>query len=285
MSGRIRNLIVKPALLLALVAPLFPAWASGDEDWAQKLLMQALENQYRGRYHAKLEMVEENFFTGRDSLAGQAEFADDLGERRLILAGSRKSFEYRSLDFGREQWVVDGNSRRIRRIANRQWKKGQFGTLLTYEDMLKFPADFLLEYSSCKGISVSDSAYQISMTLKPTFQSFYSRLEVTLGKDPVLLKGLTFHGANGQKLKSMRVDGYQKIEGRWLASDLSLVDCDSTASLRMCLRNVSVQEMPVAKSDRKGGIFSVFSRLTDILSKGPEATAREQSDAEVDVNN
>ena len=56
---------------------------------------------------------------------------------------------------------------------------------MTYEDMLKFPSDFFLEYSSCRGIKTTDSTYQIIMTLKPVFQSFYSRLEVTLSTQPV----------------------------------------------------------------------------------------------------
>lgn len=279
--------MVNTALLLALVAPFAPVHAGADEDMAQRLLLQALENQYRGRYHATLDLVEDSFSKGRDSLSGQAEFADDLGERRMTLAGPQKSFEYRSLNNGREQWVVDGSSSRIRRIANRQWKKGVFGTLLTYEDMLKFPMDFFLEYSSCKSVKVSDSSYQISMVLKPAFNSSYSRLEVTLGKEPVLLKSMTFYGINDQKLKSMEVNGYKQVSGRYLVSDLAIFDCDSSASLQMCFRNFSFQEVPMAKSDKaaKSGVFSLFSKLTDILPKGPEAAARERAEEALEVNN
>jgi hypothetical protein len=282
----LRSTLVKPALLLALGLPL-AVQAGPEDDMAQQLLYKALENQYRGRYQARVELVEESFSQGRDSLAGQAEFADDLGERRISLSGEKKSFEYKCLNHGREQWITDGNSQRVRRIANRQWKKGIFGNLLTYEDMLKFPADFLLEYSSCNGMKVTDSAYQISMLLKPAYQSFYSRLEVTLSRDPVLLKGMTFYGLNDQKLKSMEVTGYKQVHGRYLVSDLSLVDCDSTASLQMCFKNWSFQETPVAKNDKaaKGGLFSLFSRLTDIMPKGPEAAARERAEEELEVSN
>lgn len=286
MPRLIPNSLVKTLLLSALALPFGSVWAA-DEDLAQQLLYQVLENQYRGRYNASLDWVEDSFSKGRDSLSGQAEFADDLGERRVVLSGARKSFEYKSLNFGKEQWVVDGSSNRIRRIANRQWKKGISGTLVTYEDMLKFPMDFFLEYSSCKGVKVTDTTYEINMLLKPAFQSFYSRLEVTLAKEPVLLKGVTFYGMNDQKLKTMEVNAYKKVAGRYLVSDLSVVDCDSTSSLQMCFRNFTFQETPTVRNEKpgKGGIFSLFSKLTDIMPKGPEAAAREQAEEELDVSN
>ena len=119
MLGFLRLPQVKPALLLAFCLP-FAAQAGPDEDMAQQLLFKALENQYRGRYQATVELIEESFASGRDSLAGQVEFADDLGERRISLAGSGKSFEYKCLNHGKEQWVTDGTSQRIRPGGERQ---------------------------------------------------------------------------------------------------------------------------------------------------------------------
>lgn len=279
-----------PAMLLAFGAAVGMAAASEDEDLAQQLLYQALENQYRGRYQANLEWIEDSFTHGRDSLSGRAEFADDLGERRVQLSGPRKSFEYKSLNHGQEQWITDGTSQRIRRIANRQWKKGLSGTVMSYEDMLKFPMDFFLEYSSCKGVKADDSTYHINMLLKPGYQSLYSRLEVTLSKQPVLLKGMTFYGLNDQKLKSLQINGYKQVSGRYLVSDMSMVDCDSTASLQMCFRNFSIQETPAVRAEKpaKGGVFSLFSRLTDIMPKGPEAAtreSRERAEDELEASN
>ncbi|MEO6097224.1 MAG: outer membrane lipoprotein-sorting protein [Fibrobacteria bacterium] len=232
-----------------------------DDDIARPLLMQALENQYHGRYQATMQLVNENFADGKDSLAGWAEFADDVGERKICLSGSKRAFEYKSFNFGKEQWITDDNSRRIRRIANRQWKKGMFGNLLTYEDMLKFPVDFFLEYSSCKGVKTTDSSYQIVMTLKPMFQSFYSRIDVTLGKNPVLLKSMTFYGTHGEKLKTMQIDGYREMEGKWLMTDMSLADNDSLANLQMCFRNFSFMESPQVQNERaKSGLSLVTKR-------------------------
>jgi hypothetical protein len=290
MNALLRNFVLKPALLAALAGPFHTVLANPEEDLAQLLLNQALENQYRGRYVAKVDLFADSFAKGRDSLSGEAEFAYDLGERRLTLEGPRNSFEYRSLDHGREQWMVDGDTRRIRRIANRQWRKGVFGNLLTYEDMVKFPTDFFLEFSSCKSLVVTDTAYHLTMVLKPDYQTFYSRLEVTLDKDPVLLQSMTFYGPTGQELKSMRINDYKQIGGRYLVSDLSLIDCDSTASLQMCFRKFTFEEAQVANAPAAGmgptkKLFSLFSRLTDILPKGPEAAALKRAEQERDVRN
>ena len=272
-----------PNRLPGLVCGLFLAAGSGfgpgarafgatDDDVARPLLMQALENQYHGRYQASMEMVNDNFADGKDSLAGWAEFSDDVGERRMCLAGPKKAFEYRSLNYGKEQWVTDDNSRRVRRIANRQWKKGVFGNLLTYEDMLKLPADFFLEYSSCKGVKATDSAYQISMTLKPLFQSFYSRIDVCLSKAPVLVKAMTFYGTHGEKLKSMEVKGYKEMDGKWLVTDMKVADNDSTASLQMCFKNFSFTESPEVQRERaKEGLSLATKRSLAIPAPGGSA--------------
>jgi hypothetical protein len=226
-----------------------PASVSEDEI-ARPLLTQALENQFHGRYQATLEMVHEDFAAGKDSLAGYAEFADDLGERKMCLAGAGKAFEYKSLNYGKEQWITDEGTHRVRRIANRQWKKGVFGNLLTYEDMLKLPADFFLEYSACKSLRITDSTYQISMALKPLYQSFYSRLDVELSKSPVLVRTIVFYGTHGERLKTLAVKGYKELEGKWMATELGLADNDSLASLRMCFKNFSFTEPVAARKER-----------------------------------
>lgn len=247
------------------------AHAGAEDDLARPLLTQALENQFHGRYNATLELIHDNFTSGKDSLVGSAEFADDVGERRLTLAGPRKAFEYRSLNFGKEQWITDDASQRVRRIANRQWRKGVFGTLLTYEDMLKLPADFFLEYSSCKSLRITDSTYQISMLLKPIYQSFYSRLDVELSKHPVLVKSMVFYGTHGEKLKSMAVNAYQEMEGKWLASDLGLADSDSLSSLQMRFKNFSFTETPLAGKERAR--FTLLAKHPLLLPAGTEGAA------------
>lgn len=262
-------------LLCCLFSMAAAAHAGAEDDIARPLLTQALENQFHGRYHATLELVHDNFTSGKDSLIGWAEFADDVGERRVSLAGPRKAFEYRSLNFGKEQWITDDASKRVRRIANRQWKKGVFGTLLTYEDMLKLPADFFLEYSSCKSLRITDTTYQISMTLKPIYQSFYSRLDVELSKNPVLVKTMVFYGTHGERLKSLVVREYKEMEGKWLASDVGLTGSDSLSSLRMSFRNFSFTESPQARKERAR--FTLLAKHPLVLPSGTEGAAGDDS--------
>ncbi len=254
--------------------------AESQDDSARQLLSQALENQYRGHYEATLEIKNEIFPNGRDSLSGTIEFSDEVGERKICLAGSKKSFDYHSLNFGKEQWVTDDYTHRIRRIANRQWKKGVFGNLLTYEDMLKLPTEFLLEYSSCKGIKITDSTTQITMVLKPLYQSFYSRLEVTLTKKPILLRSIVFYGQQDQKLKTMDIKAYHETEGKWLISDLTVSDCDSLSQLQMCFRHFSFKTISVAKKATTNLVgFSLLKKKSkDSLSGYPGSDTTESDE-------
>lgn len=267
------NSLKKFCLFCGLAASF--AWSASEDDIARPILSQALENQFHGRYQATVEMVHEDFAQGKDSLAGYAIFSDDLGERKICLAGPRKAFEYKSLNFGKEQWITDDATSRVRRIANRQWKKGVFGTLLTYEDMLKLPADFFLEYAACKSLRITDSSYEISMTLKPIYQSFYGRLDVELSKHPVLVKGMTFYGVHGERLKTLEVKGYKELEGKWLATELGLIDGDSLSTLRMCFRNFSLNEPALARKER--GQYSLLAKHPLILPTGDEGSDGEDA--------
>lgn len=279
-QNRTQSLVCGMILAAASIAA-----GAADDDIARPLLMQAMENQYHGRYQATMTLVNENFAEGRDSLAGWVEFADDVGERKICLAGPKRAFEYKSLNYGKEQWITDDNSTRIRRIANRQWKKGVFGNLLTYEDMLKLPVDFFMEYSSCKGVKTTDSTYQICMSLKPLFQSFYSRIDVTLGKSPVLLKGMTFYGTHGEKLKTLEITGYREVEGKWLMTDMSFADADSLAALKMCFRNFSFTETPQAQKERLKNEISLASKRPLMLPTGVEGAGGGDAEAEVEADN
>jgi hypothetical protein len=232
-------------------------------------------------------MVDESFSTGRDSLAGMAEFADEVGERKISLTGPRKSIAYHSLNFGKEQWITDASTGRIRRIANRQWKKNMIGSLLTYEDMLKFPTDFFLEYSSCKGVKTTDSTFEIAMMLRPVFQSFYTKLEVTLSRNPVLLRKIAFYGPQDKKLKTMELRGYKETEGKWLATDMAMFDCDTLSSVKMCMRNFSFQVGSVAQKDKtKATGISLLSKLMGLKSEASETAGMEASgETSGEVNN
>ncbi len=271
-----RSAILKFLFFAILPAFSIPVIAPTEEEQVRQLLTQALENQYRGPYHANIEWVEQGFPMGKDSLNGLVEFSDETGERKFSLSSPEKSFEYHSQFFGKEQWVTDQNTHRIRRIANRQWKKCVFGNLLTYEDILKLPTDFFLQYSGCKAFKVNDSSYQITLLLKPIVQSLYSKIDITLSKNPVLLRNVIFYGHEGRKIKTMDLKGYNQEAGKWLFSELSVYDCDSLSKVKMCFKHFSFSPQVAAKGIKPPA--PVF----DALIKAPDSsgTSIENSEEE-----
>ncbi|MDB6035953.1 MAG: hypothetical protein JWM16_6291, partial [Verrucomicrobiales bacterium] len=46
------------------------------------------------------------------------------------------------------------------------------------------------------------------------------------------------------------VKAYKEMDGKWLVTDMSVADNDSTASLQMCFKNFSFTESPQAQRDR-----------------------------------
>lgn len=277
---------------IALEAHVTAQGICSNDSFARQILLEALSNQYRGQYRATLEVLSNNFSTGEDSLSGPIEFSDEIGQRKICLAGSNQSIEYQTSRFGKEQWVTDESSQRIRRIANRQWKKGLFGNLLTYEDMLKWPSEFFLDFNSSSAIKSSDSTYEFTMVMKPLIQSFYSKLDVTFSKKPVLLKSMTFYGMQGQKLKTMEIHNYEKSEGKWLAANMSITSCDSLANLKMCFKHFSFSNamtaggaMPEMENSKPN--FRLYSKsIKDTtLNKNLESTEESEEDPLKEVSN
>ncbi len=265
---------------LGLILMLSNQVLGAEADTARQLLLQALENQYRGPFQASIELVDESFPHGKDSLSGQLDFADEVGQRRICLAGNGQSFEYRSLHFGKEQWLTDETSHRIRRIANRQWKKGVFGNLLTFEDMLKMPGDFLLDYSTCRNFKVTDSSYEITVELKPVFQSVYSYVDVCLAKNPLLLRRLVFYGNTEKKLKTLTIREYQPKDGKFLFTDVAMSDCDSLSTLHLSLHNFSFadSEMALKVRSKPDGLSLLIPKSASATNQTPTMVGSGKAD-------
>src|SRR3989338_3829866 len=132
-----------PFLLLALAAPV-PGNADSLADPASlRWLRAAGDNAFRGGYSGELLFVRCSFTAGTDSLRGALKFDDPAGERHIRLEGRRETCEWWSVNFGQEQWWKDKRTERLRRIPHHSLKKPLFGSLLTYEDLLKLPAGYL----------------------------------------------------------------------------------------------------------------------------------------------
>jgi len=206
-----------------------------NPDSLTSLLHKAVENQYRGSFTAEVLMVRDSFLRGMDSLRGRLEFNDDAGNRRVNLRGRDDAFEWWSKNFGQEQWWKDDKTTRIRRIPNRSFKKPAFNSLLTYEDLFKFPADYLLDFKSCLQYSETDSIYQFLFSIRSESRSRYGTVNVTLTKRPILLKRAEFFAWDGHKLKSLEISSYLREGEKYFPAGLNVFDSDSLVSVRLAL--------------------------------------------------
>jgi hypothetical protein len=112
------------------------------------------------------------------------------------------------------------------------------------------------------------------MELKPLYQSCYTRLDVELGKNPVLVKSMVFYGSHGERLKTLVVSGYKEMEGKWLATDMGLSDTDSLSNLRMRFKNFSFIDPGVV---RKVQAHLSIARRSLVLPIGAEGSADEDA--------
>jgi hypothetical protein len=205
-------------------------------DSTLKLLEQASENQYRGSYAADVVFVRESFLHGVDSLRGRLNFDDLSGDRQMRLRGRDDAFDWWSRNFGQEQWWADANSKRQHRIPLRSLKKPAFASLLTYEDLMKLPADYLLEFESCEKLPDTDSTYEMRLKLKPQSVSRYGSLDVSLRRKPVLLRRVVFFSPGGNRLKSLEITTYRQTGGgAYLPVEFHVFDSDSLSSARLSL--------------------------------------------------
>ncbi len=235
------------------------------QDSTDPLLREAVENAYRGGYSAEIFCVRNSFMRGPDSLRGKLDFEDPIGERRLGLEGRDESRVWWSRNFGQEQWWQDGKTERLRRIPFHSLKKPAFGSLLTYEDLLKLPVGYLMDFLSCKKTGETDSTCAFNLLLKPAPQSRYGSLEVTLCKRPTLLRSVVFFDADGKRLKSLEMENYHLEGGKYLPTDLRLFDGDSLVSMRLSLRNPRTSGAPTSGRDNTS--VSQSAALSRILSR------------------
>jgi hypothetical protein len=265
-----------------LLAPALPAPASASgcrDDDAARLIAEALGNGYRGAYSAEVVFVRESFLRGTDSLRGRLDFNDHAGERQFRVRGQGEAFEWWSRNFGQEQWWRDENNSRVRRIPFRSLRKPAFASLLTFEDLTKLPADYLLDFQSCRGLQESDSLVAVRLQLRPSPLSRYAALEAAFTRDPVLLRRVDFFGYDGRKLKSLEVPEYRSAPGgKFMPASLNVFDGDSLSSLRVSLRHP--QAAPAAPGgDHAAVATDDMSRIIGRYLAGPRLEEAEVAES------
>ncbi len=261
------------SLWVSMVMMCAPAGAAANDSAidapASALLEQAVANQYPGHYSCQVVWVENSLARGHDSLAGRADFGDSAGMRSLRLQNRQEAYEWWSRDSGQVQWWKNDVTDRLYRVPFHSYKKPAFGTLFTYEDLAKFPAGYFQDPESCKKLDETDSTVQLSVRLRPSVQSRYGYLDVTMQKAPVLVRRVVFFSPDGKQLKSLEVGDYRPEGGRFLPENILVVEGDSLASVRLSLSHAEVA--PLLAGATPAAAVPRFSRLLSPASVVSEA--------------
>ncbi len=218
-------------LALILGIPLLNFSASLNDADVIKILSQLNENTYRGEFSAKTIWHFNNLW-GQDSLRGEIHWNDLQGSRQYILGEGLQQSTYTSKYFGREQWIEEGSGGRVRRIANRQWKKSAFASLLTYEDLNKIPCDFVAN-ANLQKFEIQDSLYSFSFFIKPSQQSLVTYIEMSCQKNPVWIKSLIFYDARKHRLKSIEMNSYGERDKKFYSKGWTVWDASRLLSNRI----------------------------------------------------
>lgn len=248
----------------------FENLAPPDHALAQQVLSLALQNHYQGNYRADVELVRSSYRDGIERLLGTMQVDETTGSRKLDLKNlaGEGGFTYRSENFGTEQWVQDQKTSRLRRIANRQYKKNALGTDLTYEDLMRLPLDLLRGgevYPGHKGFKETDQTYQITVALPDHQTTFYSKVEAEVSKSPLRIRSLVLFDKHGKRCKQVDMTGYTEVQGKWLLQGFKVINCDSSASTWVALRNPVLPDLgSMAKADH----VHVHQPMPSVLGPG-----------------
>lgn len=251
-----RTLFLLAALTLSLEAQAektsrpFPAPLSSDHALAEQVITLALENQFHGRYKADLELLQSSYLRGLERLTGTIQVNDTTGDRTIDVKNGDSGFLYRSESNGQSQWITDHQTQRIRRIANRQWKKPVLGTVLSYEDLVRMPMDVLKQGDDFKDFRQTDSSYELTVTLKRSSASFYNHAVASLSKSPLLLRSMILFDHQGKRCKQIEAMAYTEVGGKWLLNRFRVTNCDSSAATWVAMKNPVLPDLAgLAQSD------------------------------------
>ncbi len=228
---------------LAFAGSLFVTAAASDSmQTCMDLVKEALGNLHEEAFSAEVGGVKWDPLQGEISWTGHWEFRDTQGERTFTYKSPAENFTHRSRNYGREQWMEDAQSGRVRRIGNRQWRKFAVNGVLTYEDLVKMPTGYLAEAGKCTQFRESDSTYHLTVKVEPAYQSNYSKLEVTLGKRPVLPLAVAFFDWRGEEQKVFEIGGFQSVGSKWVFSRIDAFGQNSPAGLSLHLARITLPD-------------------------------------------
>lgn len=202
---------------------------------ASVLLARARRNHFVGDFSAAATCVRESYLDGRDTLRGVFESTPSRGERRLVLEGRGRRFEWWSRADGGEQWRRVDAQGRLRRVPPHSLKKPALSRDVNFEDLTLFPFGYLEGFRSARKAESGDG-YAVRMTPGAAFAPLYAWMEADFDRDPVRLRRVVFVGRTGRPSKRMEITRYAAERGGYFPEEIVFSGDDGLSRLTLTLK-------------------------------------------------
>lgn len=126
---------------------------------------------------------------------------------------------------------------KARRIASHVKNQGFAGTDLSYDDMESVP---MSEKYNPKLIEKNDKGYLLELKPKEGYRSEYSKMETLIDKDNYMVLGSDYYDLGGNKVKTMKSNKIENIDGYWVMTDFTMTDLKKGHSTRMVFNETKI---------------------------------------------
>ena len=220
-----------PAFLLACLC--VAAYAQETDPETSVLFSRARRNQFTGDFSAAATCVRESYLDGRDTLRGLFESLPSRGERRLVLEGAGRRFEWWSREGGAEQWRREDAQGRLRRVPPRSLKKPALSPDISFDDLTHFPFGYLEDFRAAHKVDGDGMAARLSPGA--AFAPLYTSMQADFDRDPVRLRRVTFTGNAGRPSKRMEITRYGATRGGYFPEEIVFMGEDGLSRVTLSL--------------------------------------------------
>ncbi len=124
-----------------------------------------------------------------------------------------------------------------RRIASHIKNQNFAGTDLSYEDMESVP---MTEKYDASLLEVNEKGFLLEMTSKPGRKSDYSKMVTLIDKENYTILSSDYYDRGGNKVKSLRNEKIENIDGYWIITELLMTDLKKDHSTRMIFTETQI---------------------------------------------
>jgi hypothetical protein len=219
------------AFLLACLC--VAAQAQETDPETSVLLSRARRNQFSGDFTAAATCVRESYLDGRDTLRGTLESFPSRGERRLVLEGNGRRFEWWSREGGAEQWLREDAQSRLRRVPPRSLRKPALARDVSFDDLTHFPFGYLEDFRV--GRKAEGDGHTVRLAPGAAFASLYASMEASFDREPVRLRRVVFTGNSGRPSKRMEITRYAAARGGYFPEEIVFTGEDGLSRVILSL--------------------------------------------------